>query len=134
MHRIKQVIQQVFRFSIVGVIAFIIDYCCLLFSAEVLNINYLASAAIAFSVAALSNYFLSKKWVFFYKKKLNKVFEIMVFIALSIVGLLLNQLFMWIFTDKLFIDYRISKIFAVVIVMVWNFFSRKRFLENPKQK
>ena len=58
----------------------------------------------------------------------------MVFIILSIVGLGINQLIMWICVDKLGIFYMISKIGATAIVMVYNFITRKIFLENGKEE
>ena len=55
---------QIFRFGIVGLIAFIIDYSILIFCKEVLNLNVLLSSAIAFIISVIVNYILSVKWVF----------------------------------------------------------------------
>lgn len=48
---------------------------------------------------------------------------------LSVIGLVINDVFMWLMVDFLFIDYRISKIVVTFIVAVWNFVTRKIFLE-----
>lgn len=37
---------------------------------------------------------------------------------------------MWMFTDLVHLDYRIAKIIATALVMVYNFISRKIFLES----
>jgi len=129
-NKFRNLIKQIFRFGIVGVIATAIDYILLLGFTEIVHINYMISAAMSFSIACVVNYILSIKWVFVNRKKYNRIFELVVFIALSTVGLLINQFFMWLFTEKLFVDYRVSKIFAVAIVMLWNFISRKLFLEK----
>ena len=60
----------------------------------------------------------------------SKVEELAVFIGLSVIGLGLNQLFMWFFVDLLHIYYMLSKIVATAIVMVYNFITRKLFIER----
>jgi putative flippase GtrA len=41
----------------------------------------------------------------------------------------INDLLMWLMVDSLYIDYRLSKIVVTVVVAVWNFVTRKIFLE-----
>ena len=43
---------------------------------------------------------------------------------------ILNDLFMWLFVSVWFIDYRIAKIIVTVLVAIWNFVTRKIFLEK----
>ena len=52
-----------------------------------------------------------------------------IFIVFSVLGLLLNNLIMWITVDFLSIYYLLAKILATIIVMVFNFVTRKIFLE-----
>ena len=47
----------------------------------------------------------------------------------SVIGLLLNDLIVWVVTEKLNVYYLISKVIATVFVMVFNFITRKKFLE-----
>ena len=46
-----------------------------------------------------------------------------------ILGLLLTELLMWLLSDKLGVHYMLSKIVVTGIVMVFNFVTRKIFLE-----
>ena len=55
--------------------------------------------------------------------------QFIIFIIFSVIGLLLNDLIMWISTDILSIYYLLAKIIATLIVMVFNFITRKLFLE-----
>ncbi len=55
--------------------------------------------------------------------------ELIIFILLSVVGLGLNQFFMWLFVEFFSIFYIFSKVLATVLVMAWNFVSRKIFIE-----
>ena len=52
------------------------------------------------------------------------------FIVLSVLGLGLNSLCMWLIVDGAGIDYRAAKVLAALIVSVWNFVTRKLFLEE----
>ena len=52
-----------------------------------------------------------------------------IFIIFSVLGLLLNDLIMHISIDKFNIYYMLSKIIATAIVMIFNFVTRKLFLE-----
>ena len=47
-------------------------------------------------------------------------------------GLGLNNLLLYLFTDKLNIHYMISKLLTTALVMVWNFGARKVILFNKK--
>ena len=56
----------------------------------------------------------------------------MIFIVLSVVGLGLNDLLMWVGQSLMGIDYRITKIVVTAIVMVYNFVTRKIFLDGSR--
>ena len=49
---------------------------------------------------------------------------------LSVMGLGINQLTMYLMTTVASIYYMISKLIATAIVMVWNFVTRKLFIEK----
>ena len=125
----KKLINQILKFGVVGVIAFIIDYVLLFVLTEFLNVYYLISAVISFSVSVIFNYLLSVKWVFDVKQKQGPK-EVFIFIALSVVGLGINQLCMWVGVDIFNFHYMIVKLGATFIVMVYNFISRKIFVEK----
>ena len=125
----KELFIQIFRFLIVGGLAFVIDYVTLIICKEVFNIPVLISSAIAFTISVIANYILSIKWVFNVDKNESKEKNFILFIIFSIIGLLLTELIMWFGTDIIKISYLIVKIVATAIVMVFNFVTRKMFLE-----
>ncbi len=126
----NKLLTQMFRFLLVGGLAFVIDYGVLVFCKEVLNIPVLISAAIAFTISVIANYILSVKWVFDVDKEKSKKKNFIIFIIFSIIGLGLTELIMWFGTDIVKISYLIVKIIATAIVMVFNFVTRKLFLEK----
>lgn len=132
MDKKTSLLRQIIRFGFVGGSAFVIDYGIMIFLTEVFEINYLVSSAVSFTVSVIYNYILSVKWVFDVSGNRSKTQDFAVFIVLSIIGLGINQLVMWLAVDILGIFYMISKIGATAIVMVYNFITRKLFLENGK--
>ena len=125
MSNTKKLFSQIIKFGFVGGTAFVIDAGLLFLLTEFCGIHYLISGMISFTASVIYNYILSVKWVF-----ANKTQEFIVFIVLSVIGLGINQLFMWLFVDMMHIYYMLSKIIATVIVMVYNFITRKIFLEK----
>lgn len=122
-------LNQIIKFGFVGGLAFIIDYFVLIFCKEVLNINVLISVFIAFTISVIFNYVASIKWVFNVNKNNKTSRNFIMFVCLSIVGLIITELIMWTGTDFMSINYLIVKIFATAIVMIFNFITRKAFLE-----
>ena len=70
------------------------------------------------------------KYVFVGRDDISKEKEFIIFVILSVIGLGINQLVMWLMVDKLGMFYAIVKLFATAVVMVWNFVTRKIFLEK----
>ena len=126
----KKLIEQIMKFGVVGVICFGIDYGLMIFLTELCGISYLVSSGISFSVSVMVNYTLSLKFVFETDKDKNKIVEFLIFIILSVVGLCINQVLMWVCVDKLHVYYMISKIGVTGVVMVYNFVTRKLILEK----
>ncbi len=127
---LKSQLMQIIRFGLIGGIAFVIDYGLLNFCTEVLHIYYLTSSIISFTVSVIFNYVASVKWVFSVDNGKSSGQNLTFFITFSIIGLLINQLIMWVGTDLGHIDYRITKLLATFIVMVFNYITRKIYFEK----
>ena len=127
---VKKLIAQFMKFGIVGVIAFLIDYGLMVALTEFFGVPYLISNTISFIVSVVFNYVASMRYVFERRDDMSRRREFIIFVVLSIIGLILNDLFMWLFVSVWFIDYRIAKIIVTVLVAIWNFVTRKIFLEK----
>lgn len=119
---------QFFKYVFVGGIAYCVDFGSLFFLTEVVKIHYLLSAAIAFILGLLTNYALSILWVFPKRALANKRVEFFIFSIIGLVGLGLNEVIIWFFTEFVHFHYLISKILSTVVVFFWNFVARKKIL------
>jgi putative flippase GtrA len=128
----KKLMNQIIRFGIVGVICTIIDFGLMIFLKEVAGVYYLIASGISFAVSVVANYLLSMKFVFHGKKNASKMKEFILFVVLSVIGLGLNQVIMWAAVDGMKISYILSKVGATAIVMVYNFVTKKIFLEEKE--
>ena len=126
----KKLIEQMIKFGFVGFLCFFIDWAIMVFLTEVFGTNPLISSTISFTVSVTVNYILSVTFVFETDKNANKGSQFVIFVLLSIVGLGVNELCMWLGTDLLGIHYMITKVGATAVVMVYNFITRKIFIEK----
>lgn len=120
---------QIFKFGIVGVIATIIDFGFLYVFKEFCHFPVVVANTLSFCISVIYNYSASVKWVFDVNTEKDKRKQFITFIIFSVIGLLLNDLIMWVSTTHLHIYYMMAKIVATAIVMVFNFITRKMFLE-----
>lgn len=123
-------IKQITRFVLVGSLAFLIDFFILYSLTNFLGFYFLISSAIAFSISIIFNYLLSSFWVFNINKNISHMKRITIFITLSLIGLIINQVVMYIGVKKFKIFYINAKIISTVIVMIWNFVTKKLMFEK----
>ena len=119
---------EMFRFVITGGLSFIVDYGILIGLTTGLSVNYLISSAISFTVSVIVNYYLCVLWVFDGADKSNDKKVVTMFIGSSVIGLIFNQILMYLFVSILGVFYMIAKIITTAIVMVWNYVMKKMAL------
>jgi putative flippase GtrA len=119
---------QLFKYFFVGGIAYTVDFGSLFILTDLVKVHYLISAAIAFILGLITNYSLSIIWVFSKRTVADKRLEFILFSIIGLVGLGLNEVIIWFFTEWIHFHYLISKVFSTVVVFFWNFFARKKIL------
>jgi putative flippase GtrA len=119
---------QFLRGIFVGGVCVLSDMLILYLLVELAGMHYLVANTIAFIVGTALNYILSILWVFTSRGDYSRQKEFILFCIIGAAGLVLNSLFMWIFTDGFGLFYMVSKIITVILVYIWNFFSRKYIL------
>ena len=125
----EALIKQLGKFGIVGVVAFVVDYGVMIALKELAGFDAVVAAGISFVVSLVVNYLLSMRYVFERREDISRRREFAMFVLLSVVGLMINEACMLGGVNLLGFDYRLVKIGATAVVMVWNFVSRKKWLE-----
>ena len=128
----RRLIEQILKFGVVGVLAFVIDYGVLMLLSQGLGWDPVLSAGISFCVSVVFNYLASMRFVFTHREDMSRRREFVVFIVLSAIGLVINELCMLAGVAALgdsALAVTATKLFATAVVMVWNFVSRKRWLD-----
>lgn len=139
----KNLMNQIMKFGIVGGLAFLIDYGVFVLLANGLDMNYLIANVFGFTLSLIFNYFMSMKFVFARKEGVDKRKEFVTFTILSLIGLGINEMIILGCVDGIYLNNaalqdmmdmdmakRAGKIIATGIVMVYNFISRKIFIEG----
>lgn len=124
----RNMVIQLLKFSIVGVIATFIDFLILYLFKEYCGFSVLLASFLAYVVSSVINYLLSTRWVF-KSNVLSEHYKIIIFIIISLIGVILNELIMY-FGELVSIYYMITKVISTIVLLVFNFISRKIFLEK----
>ena len=134
---------QIFKFTIVGGLSFAVDFIVYGFLCNVLYVHYIIAGIVGFLVSVVVNYLLSMKFVFVSKEDMRKDKEFIIFVVLSLIGMVLNSMLLFVCIDLVYMNWiwlmqtlnrecvnLVAKIIATGIVMVYNFVTRKIFLEK----
>lgn len=129
-----KLLAQIMKFGIVGVVATVIDFSVMNLLHYGLHLNILIANTSGFVISLVFNYLASMKYVFAHKEGMSRRREFIIFAVLSVIGLALNDGIVLALNAQLGFEANIAKICATAIVMVYNFMTRKIFLEGDGTK
>ena len=122
----KVLLLKFLKFGTVGCSGMIIDFGITYLCKEVLKINKYISNGLGFILAATSNYFLNRLWTFESHNE-NIGTQYVQFMIVSAIGLVINSLTLYLLNDKLKWNFYLSKVLAIGITTIWNFFANLLF-------
>ena len=114
-------IEKFLKFGVVGFSGIFIDFGVTYVFKEKLRVHKYVANSLGFIMATISNYLLNRYWTFNTGQS-AQFSQFGKFFGIAIIGLVLNNLLIYLFNDKLKIHFYVSKAFAILIVSVWNFF------------
>lgn len=120
-------LKQIIKFCLTGGLCTVIDFGVLFVLTEQIGLSYAISNIISVSLSTIVNYILSKIIVFNFSNTLR---NFVVFIILSIVGLIINESLIILCVNVFTIDYKVGKIIAIGVVMCFNYLTRKYMLKE----
>ncbi|MDO4483514.1 MAG: GtrA family protein [Clostridia bacterium] len=133
---------EIIRFVFTGGFCFVIEFIALVLLRDTMGLSTMVATPVAFLISVIVNYLLCMMWVFKGTKDAGFAAKVG-FVVTSLIGLLLNQLFMWLFCT-LFGEnaviltlfgftatmYMLNKVLATILVMVWNYFTKRAVLSS----
>jgi putative flippase GtrA len=126
--KINKILRQFCLYSLVGGLAFCIDFGTLLLLFKYFGLNYRIAGATGFLLGLVVNYTISVIWVFDERSISNRYIEFILYAIVGIFGLFVNDQILYFCTEILNFDPSISKIPAAAIVLIVNFALRKLIL------
>ena len=131
---------EVIRFALTGGVCFLVELGVLILLKGRFGIDTLIATPIAFLISVVLNYLLCVVWVFRGEKNRGAGAKAG-FLITSLIGLGLNELLMLLFRmtlgedaviltlgSRTFNMYVLNKCLATLIVMIWNYFSKRAVL------
>ena len=125
----EHLLVQIFNFGIVGIIATIIDFGFLYLFRDIGHFHLIIANTLSFCISVIFNYFASMTFVFDVDKNKSKKRNFVLFFIFSVIGLILNDIIVYFVTEIVGLYYMLSKIIATIFVMIFNFVTRKKYLE-----
>ena len=135
-------LSEALRFIVTGGVCFAVEFVCLVILRDKIGLDTLVATPIAFLISVALNYLLCVKWVFQgvgEQKRSAKAG----FLLTSVMGLLLYEGLMLLFRVLFGEDqeiftilgftvtmYMVNKVLATLLVMVWNYFTKRYILRK----
>ena len=139
-------ISEVLRFAVAGVAGFVVELLVLILLKEKLGLDTLIATPIAFLLSVIVNYLICVFWVFDGARDQSRKNQA-AFLLTSVIGLLLNELLMFLFrimwgeetvlftvfsfTVSLYV---LNKVIATILVMIWNYFTKRKILTKGNKE
>ncbi|NPV76895.1 MAG: GtrA family protein [Anaerolineae bacterium] len=137
------------RFAIVGVIGAVVDFGIFNLLLAITSIQAVWASAISFVAAVLSNFFWNRHWTYPDARKKSFAQQLFQFAIVSFLGLVIRiGLFALLenflidlsarfispeFLSPQFIGHNTTLAFAILVVMLWNFFANRFWTYNEVQ-
>jgi putative flippase GtrA len=119
-------IRKFIKFVMVGFSGLFVDFGFTYLFKEKLKIQKYVSNAFGFTIAATSNYYFNRIWTF--RSENPEIFiEFTEFFLISLIGLAINTLILWLIVSHLKWNFYLSKLFAIAFVTLWNFLANAYF-------
>ena len=122
---------QFIKFCVVGGTGVVVDFGITFLFKEKLQLNKYIANSLGFMAAASTNYLLNRWWTF--RSHDPEVAQQYVqFVGISAIGLILNNIIIYLLNDKARLNFYLSKLIAIGLVTLWNFFMNYYFTFTGK--
>ena len=117
---------QAIRYLITGFSSAAIEFSLLFLCKDILSLSVVVSNSIALTIVFWFNYLMNRKWSFKSTASLKK--QLPMYLALFVFNLGASDLIMYLLTSRLSLHYMLAKVFAIAVIVTWNFFLYKKVI------
>ena len=122
---------QFIKFCVVGGTGVVVDFGITFLFKEKLKLNKYIANSLGFMAAASTNYLLNRWWTFrSHDPEVEQ--QYVQFVGISAIGLILNNIIIYLLNDKARLNFYLSKLIAIGLVTLWNFFMNYYFTFTGK--
>ncbi|MBR6878581.1 MAG: GtrA family protein [Bacteroidales bacterium] len=122
----KEFVLKFLKFGVVGFSGVFVNFGVTWLFKEIFKLNKYVSNILGFVVAATTNYLLNRWWTFQSSNPEVGV-EYAKYFLISIIGLGIDTLTVYLLNGKLKWNFYLSKVFAIGAATLWNFFGNLLF-------
>jgi len=113
-------ILKLIKFCVVGFSGMFVDFGTTWLLKEKIRLNKYVANSTGFILAATTNFFFNRSWTF-HSQNPKIVTEYFSFFGIAVIGLGINNLIIYLLTEKWKLNFYLSKLFAIGVVTIWNF-------------
>lgn len=130
----QKVLTQLTKFVIVGVITTLIDWIIYYVLCYLLAMNPILAQLFSFTISTFASFYMNILWVFDTTKGKTRRRLISEFFFFSACALGISTVLLYLFIYKCGLNDMLSKVLTTAVSMVFNYVTRKLFLEDRKVK
>ena len=116
----QTLIERFLKFCLVGGSGVVVDFGITYLAKEFLKLNKYVANSLGFICAATSNYILNRTWTFGSNDP-DIVMQYFRFFGFSLIGLVINNLVIYLLHGRVKWNFYVVKLIATCIVTFWNF-------------
>ncbi|WP_114782705.1 GtrA family protein [Botryobacter ruber] len=117
---IEALLLKFLKFGLVGVSGTVIDFGITYLAKEKLRWNKYIANSCGFVVAVTNNYILNRIWTF-HNTDPEIGWQFSKFAVVALGGLFLNNLILYLLTERARLNFYVAKLGATLLVVLWNF-------------
>jgi putative flippase GtrA len=117
-----------YSYFIVGGVAAVVDIGGFMVLTGPFSVPWFWAAVASFSVSVVVNYLLSIRFVFESGVRFRRHHEAALVLLVSTIGLLLNELVLWLMIEMAGTKRLPAKLVATAVVFLWNYGARHKFI------
>lgn len=130
----RKILTQLAKFVVTGVIATAIDWAVFYVLVYMVKMDPLVAQLFSFLLSTLFNYYSNTRWVFDTTKNKTRQRLMTEFFIISVVALGISEALLALMINVMSMNDMLAKVLTTAVVMVFNYITRKLFLEDRPAK